>query len=81
MSPLTDREREVVTLVRAGFTRRHIARVLEIPEDGFEADRETVRGVVNDLCSRFGCGMYELPRAVARAQAQEKINPHEEGSS
>jgi DNA-binding NarL/FixJ family response regulator len=72
VSTLTEREREVVTLIRAGFTRRHIARVLEIPEDGFEGERETVRGVVNDLCARFDCRMDKLPQAVARAQAQEK---------
>ena len=69
---LTPREREIVTLIRAGFTRHAIARILGIPEDGFEHERETVRATVQELCARFDCPMHKLPQAVARAETQSK---------
>ena len=68
MSKLTTREVEIVALIRAGFTRRAIARILAIPEDGYEGERETVRGVVNDLCARFDCRMDRLPHAIEQSR-------------
>lgn len=68
MTHLTTREVEVVTLIRAGFTRRAIARILGIPEDGYEQERETVRSVVQELCHRFDCRMDRLPHAIDQAR-------------
>lgn len=70
MTQLSEREREVVTLIRAGFTRKAIARILGIPEDGFEGQRETVRGIVNDLCAEYDCRMDRLPEAIEKANGK-----------
>jgi DNA-binding NarL/FixJ family response regulator len=55
---LTDREKRVVRLIEAGFTRWRIAELEGV------AEVDTLRDVIRGLCERYDCRMHELPDAA-----------------